>query len=256
MLHELLLFLAGIFVGVMNAIAGGGMLLGFPILLTTGISPIIANATSSVIVLPGQLSSAYAYRRYIRKTPRIYLFLIIPCVLGAIGGTYILRHTSSARFQELVPGLILFAVLLFAYQPFLHKMMHRHMHGPARHRKSNKPLIILCFAIFPLAIYGGYFGAGMGFILLAFLGFTKIHEIHQTAGLKNLMIAVIVITSIICLYGSNLINWRYGAIMGAGNLIGGYTGARGAQRFSSHAIRIIVVSIGISTAAYLVIRGA
>ncbi|MDL2362982.1 MAG: sulfite exporter TauE/SafE family protein [Patescibacteria group bacterium] len=251
---ELVLFLSGIVVGAMNAIAGGGMLLGFPILLTTGISPLIANATSSVITLPGQLSSAYAYRTYLRKIPKLYLLLIIPCIIGAVIGTYILRNTPAQHFQELVPGLILFAVLLFAYQPFLHRMVHRHMHGLAKFRKSNRPVYILCVAMFPLAIYGGYFGAGMGFIMLAFIGFTKIHEIHQVAVLKNMMAAVIVATSIVCLLGSHLINWKFGLIMGAGNMVGGYAGARGAQRFSSHAIRILIITIGITTAIYLVFK--
>lgn len=254
MIQDILLFLTGIVVGAMNAIAGGGMLLGFPVLLATGVPAIMANATSSIIVLPGQLSSAYGYRKYIRKIPKQYLFLIIPCAIGAIIGTTILRNTSPASFQKLVPGLILFAVLLFAYQPFLHRMVARHIHGPKKHRESKKPLIILCIAMFPLAIYGGYFGAGMGFIMLAFLGFTRLNEVHVINGLKNMMAAVVVTTSLICLYGAHLIDWRHGLVMAAGNFAGGYIGATSAQRFSSHTIRVVVVAIGVSTAGYLVFK--
>ena len=108
--------------------------------------------------------------------------------------------------------------------------------------------------MFPLSIYGGYFGAGFGFIMLAFLGFTKIHEIHQMNALKNLMAVCIAAASIVCLFSAHLINWRQGLVMGSGNLIGGYVGALGAQKFSSHAIRIIVIIIGVSTAVYLVVR--
>lgn len=251
---ELILFLVGIVVGAMNAIAGGGTLVGFPVLLAVGVPPLIANATSSIIVLPGQISSAYAYRKYIKQLPKRYLVLIIPCAIGAAIGTIILRTTSPVNFEKLVPGLIIFAVALFAYQPFLHRMVRKHLHGTVKHRRSIRPLVILCIAMFPLAIYGGYFGAGMGFIMLAFLGFTRLHEVHQINALKNLMAACVVIVSIIFLLGAHLIDWKHGLIMGGGNLIGGYVGARGAQRFSSHGIRIIVIVIGVSTAAYLVFR--
>ena len=105
MIKEIVLFLVGIIVGSMNAIAGGGMLLGFPVLLAAGLSPLVANITGNIVILPGQLTSAFGYRRYLRKLPARYLVLLIPCILGGIGGALVLRHTSNARFQELVPIL-------------------------------------------------------------------------------------------------------------------------------------------------------
>lgn len=250
----LLFFFTGIIVGAMNSIAGGGMLIGFPVLLASGISPLVANATGNIIILPGQLSSAFGYRKYLRKVPARYLLLTIPCLIGAGIGATVLRHTTSNSFERLVPGLIVFAVLLFALQPFLHRHIHRHLHGPKKHQQRLQPLLITMAIILPLSIYGGYFGPGFGFIMLAFLSFTKVHEIHQMNALKNVMAICIAGASIACLYSSGLIDWRAGLPMAMGNLLGGYAGSIGAQKVSSHAMRMIVIAIGSITAGYLVFR--
>ena len=193
MLKDFLLFGVGIVVGSMNAIAGGGMLIGFPVMLAYGLSALTANATTGSVVLPGQLASAFGYRNYLRKTPKKYLWLLVPCLLGAPVGAYILRNTPSSRFEEFVPWLILFAVGLFAFQPFLHAYLHKHMRTRS---KRVKPLVIIGFGLLPVAIYGGYFGAGLGFIMLAFLGFTKIHDAHQMNAMKNVAATVICAASI------------------------------------------------------------
>jgi len=254
MIVNILLLLTGVIVGIMNGIAGGGMLIGFPVLLAAGLPALVANATSCIIVLPGQITSAYGYRRYIRQIPRSYMLLAIPCIIGAITGVLILRHTSSEHFEKLVPGLISFAVVLFIFQPYIHFKVRSHINGPKKHRQSLRPLIPAGLAMFPLAIYGGYFGAGFGFIMLALLGFTKLHEIHQMNALKNLMAVCIATASLITLSGAHLIDWKHGLFMATGNAIGGYTGSMTAQKYSSHTIRIIVIIIGIATAAYLVFR--
>lgn len=254
-MHDIILFLVGLVVGAMNAIAGGGMLLGFPVLLAIGMSPIVADATSNIIVLPGNISSAFGYRRLLRKVPRQYLLLLIPAAIGATAGALILRHTSSNSFQKIIPGLILLAVGLFAFQPLLYDQLHRHLHGPKRQRQSLKPLLTVGLALLPLAVYGGYYGAGFGFIMLAFLGFTGLHDhIHRINALKNVITVCIAGASLACLYSSHLIDWHHGLVMGAGNLIGGYYGAVGAQKVPSHALRIVVIIIGLGTAAYLGLR--
>jgi uncharacterized membrane protein YfcA len=155
-MQEILFILVGIIVGAMNAIAGGGMLVGFPVLLAAGIPALNANATTSLIVMPGQVTSLFGYRKYFDKIPRRYFLLAIPCALGAVIGTSLLRHVSHERFNELVPGLILLAVILFAFQPFLHRHAHRHIHGPKKHRDRWQPLLLLGLAFFPIAIYGAW----------------------------------------------------------------------------------------------------
>lgn len=251
MLKDGLLFLVGIVAGSMNAIAGGGMLVGFPALLLYGVSALSANATSSLVVLPGQLASAYGYRDYLRKTPKKYLWLLVPCLLGAPVGAYILRKTPSTTFETFVPGLILFAVALFAFQPFLHRYLHQHMHSRS---KRIKPLVVIGLALIPVAVYGGYFGAGLGFIMLAFLGFTKIHDAHQMNAMKNVAATGMCAMTLLVLAPSSLINWHAGLVMAGGTTIGGYGGARVAQRIPSHAVRVVVIAIGVVTATYLALR--
>jgi len=254
-MHDIFLFLAGIVVGAMNAIAGGGMLIGFPVLLAVGVPAISANATTGIVVLPGNLAASFSYRKYLKRVPRSYLLLLIPASVGASIGTLLLRHTSSNSFERLVPGLIFFAVFLFAFQPFLYKYIQKHLHGPKKFRQSVRPMYVVALAVLPLAIYAGYFGAGFGFIMLAFLSFTRLHDhLHRMNALKNITAIVISAVAIACLAGSGLIDWRHGLVMAAGNLFGGYAGAAYTQKVSSHAIRIIVVAIGVSTAAYLALR--
>lgn len=245
------LFFVGIVVGGMNAIAGGGMLVGFPVLLAAGLPAIVANATACVIILPGQISSAYGYRKYLRNISGKYLWLLFPCTIGAAIGATLLRHTSYARFAELVPGLVLLAVALFAFQPVIKHQLHRHLHGKA---KNAKPLVIIAVLLLPLAVYGGYFGAGFGFVMLALLSFTKLHDLHQINGMKNLGAIGIGLASLLILYNSGLIDWRHGLIMAGGSLLGGFGGSHVAQRFSSHTIRVVVVAIGFATAIYLGFR--
>jgi hypothetical protein len=252
--HDVILFLVGIVVGAMNAIAGGGMLIGFPVLLASGLSALNATATSALIVLPGQISSAVGYRDYLKKVPPNYLLLIVPCTIGGAIGATLLRHTPSEHFQKIVPGLILFAVVLFAFQPLLHAQLKRHLHGSKKLRRKLKPLFIIGLAALPLSIYGGFFGPGFGFIMLALLGFSNLHQVHQINAMKNVMAVCIAGASVLTLSGSGLINWRYGIVMGLGNTIGGYYGAVSAQKVSSHGMRVVVIAIGVVTAIYLAMR--
>lgn len=248
MLHDIVLFGVGVLVGAMNSIAGGGMLLGFPVLLALGMSPLAANITGNVVIGASTVSSVVGYRKYLHKLSYRYLVLLVPCIIGAAIGAIILRDTSSDRFEKIVPALVGFAVILFAFQPLIQLHLRRHMSSK---RKAWLPLLIIAAALLPVAIYGGYFGAGFGFVMLAFLGFTKLHEIHQMNGLKNLAAACIAFTSLFFLYGTHLINWHFGIVMAAGCVLGGYYGAVLSQRIPSRLIRVIVIMIGVVTATYL-----
>ncbi|HEY5152628.1 MAG TPA: sulfite exporter TauE/SafE family protein, partial [Candidatus Saccharimonadales bacterium] len=139
----------------------------------------------------------------------------------------------------------------FSVQPFLHFHLHRHLLGQA---KGSRILPLIGLALLPMSIYGGYFGVGFGFVILAFLGFTKMHDIHQINALKNIVTLFIALTSIFVLFRTGLIGWEYGLSMAAGCAIGGYYGSRLAQRFSSHAIRIVVIIIGFAAVTYLAFR--
>lgn len=256
MINDLILFAAGIFVGAMNAIAGGGMLLGFPVIVAFGhVSALVANATANVGILPGGISSAFGYRKQLKKVPKVYVLLLVPALAGAIIGALLLRHTHASDFSKMVPWLLVFAVALFTYQPYLYKKLKKHISGHKKSTRTLKPLLIISIGLLPLSIYGGYFGAGFGFVMLAFLGFTSLHNyMHRMNAVKNLLSVSIALASIVCLYSSHLINWRIGLIVAGGNLIGGYVGATYAQKVSSHSLRIIVIVIGLSAAVYLGIK--
>lgn len=247
----MLLFCAGIVVGGINAIAGGGGLIGFPVLLSVGMRALTADATSYIAVLPGQISSAFGYRHYLKKVPKIYLILIIPCAAGAAIGAHLLRSTSFNDFEKLVPFLVLLSVAVFALQPVLHLHLLKHL------RSKRKSLIKFCLiglAMFAVTIYGGYFGVGLGFAILALLGMSSLHEIHTLNGMKNIAAITVIVVAIASIYSAHIIDWHNGLIMAGGNLIGGYVGARLAQRFSSHWLRIVVIIIGVVTAGYLALR--
>lgn len=251
MTTDIILFLTGIVVGAMNAIAGGGGLVGFPVLIAVGLPPLIADATNFVTVLPGQIASAFGYRKFIAKVPKIYLLLLIPCIIGAAIGSYLLRHISLKDFEHIVPFLILAAVVLFALQPLLHFHFIHHLRA---RRKSWWKLAAFAAALLIMTIYGGFFGVGMGFALLALIGFTNIHEIHTMNGLKNIVGITSVSVAIISIYSAHIIDWHYGLIMAGGSVIGGYFSSRLAQKVSSHYLRIVVIIIGLATVSYLAWR--
>ena len=248
---DVVLLVAGFIVGAMNAIAGGGMLVGFPLLVGLGVPPLLANATSGVITLPGQLASAYGYRAYLRRVPLRYAWLLAPTVLGALAGTLTLRHTAADSFAKIVPLLVLFGVVLFAFQPLMHFHLHEHVKGRS---KAWLPIALIALAIVPISFYGGYFGAGYGFMMLAFLGLTNLPDAHMMNGMKNVAATFVGITSIACLSGAHLIQWRTGLVMAVGSTLGGYFGARGAQKVSSNGLRIAIIVIGMAAVISLGIR--
>jgi len=251
MLTDIIIFVTGLVVGAMNAIAGGGMLLGFPILIATGLPPIMANATTALAVGPGQISSAFGYRKYLRKVPLRYAWLLVPTAAGAVVGALLLRHTSADHFATIIPWLLLFGVGLFSFQPLLHIHFYKHIKN---RKKSLWPLVLTGLAILPIAFYGGFFGVGYGFLMLTFLSFTNLRDAHMNNALKNVSAIVVCFASLICLSTSGLIHWHIGLVMAAGCLLGGYLGARGAQRVSSHKLRIVIMIIGLCSVLYLLFQ--
>lgn len=251
--NDLIILAAGIVVGTMNAIAGGGMLIGFPVLVALGVPPLVANVTSNIITPPGQLTAIGGYREYVKRIPARYALLFIPVVVGALCGALLLRHTSMESFAAHVPWLILFGVVLFAFQPIVHLHLNRHMRRK-RYKHTLLPLLLLGLAVIPISVYGGYFGAGYGFMMLAFLGLGNIHEVHMLAAMKNMSAVVVSAISIVCLYGTGLIDWRVGTIMAIGTACGGYLGAHVGKRIPSHLLRVAVIAIGLGAASHLALQ--
>lgn len=250
-MHDLLLVLVGIVVGIMNAVAGGGMLIGFPVLVLLGVPPLVANASSNIITIPGQLTSAYGYRKYLKRAPRRLAFLLIPLIFGAIIGAWLLRQTTAAHFAQIVPGLVLFGIILFTVQPLIHFHLRQHLHG---RKRWILHLVVMALALIPMGLYAGYFGTGFGFLMLAFLSLTHLPDTHTMNGLKNIAAACTSFASLLCLANSGLINWRVGLICSAGCALGGWLGSHYSQKFPSHWLRGIVVITGLCAVVYLALH--
>ena len=248
---DIIILLVGIIVGAMNAIAGGGMLIGFPVLLSLGVPPLVANVTANIITPPGQLAALYGYRGYLRRVPKRYVLILPFVAIGALAGALTLRAMPSNDFADMVPLLIMFGVALFAFQPAIHLHLHTHLRGRSR---ALLPIVLIGVALLPITFYGGFFGAGYGFIMLAFLGLGKVHEVHMLAAMKNVSAILVSIVSIIVLYSTGLIDWRIGIIMAGGTTVGGFLGAHAAQKVSSQALRVVVIVVGLAAATYLALK--
>ncbi len=234
-----LIFLAAFVAGVMNSIAGGGTLITFPVLIWLGLDSKIANATSTVALWPGALSGAWGFRRELQNTTSFLVRLGVISVVGGGVGAWLLIITPTTVFEKLVPFLILFATLLFMFQERIRGRLTLPTTGPS----ARWWLGATAFQ-FATAIYGGYFGAGMGIMMLATLGLIGLSDIHQANGIKNLLAVCINTMAVIGFALSSLVHWPEALLMAVGAVGGGYAGAHVAKRFGRIFVRRAIVVIG------------
>ena len=236
--------------GVMNAMAGGGTILTYPTLLLLGESAITANATSTVALWPGAASSMYGYRREVSEHRDWLKQLFLPSVLGGALGAVLLLETPSKTFEHLAPFLILFATALFMIQGIVSRWTGTE-HAAERTPGRMAAAILFQFGV---SVYGGYFGAGIGILMLAVLGFLGLSDIHAANGLKNFF--AMCINGVAALYfivrGS--VDWPAALVMIAGAIAGGYAGARFARVIGREKARAAVVVIGVAVAVILLLR--
>ena len=243
-MHDTVIALAAFAAGAINSIAGGGTLLSFPALLWIGVNPVMANATNSFALWPGSMAAMFGFRRDLTNIRRWLLLLTIPAFVGGAAGAVLLLHTSMTTFTHLVPFLILGATLLLAVQEVI---THRLGLVARAHEKPTAGWVTFVFVFqFLVGIYGGYFGGGIGILILAALGLIGLTDMHEMNGLKNLL--AICINGVAALYFafSGAVIWKDGLIMAVAAIIGGYLGARIAHRFGQTFVRRTVVVIGLS----------
>lgn len=237
--------------GAVNSIAGGGTLLTFPALLGLGIPAVAANATSTVALWPGSLASMLGYRRELAGAERWALRLAVPSVLGGCLGAWLLLVTSEARFRALVPWLVLGATALFAVQgPVMRWLRARTMAHPDATRPID-PTAGMLVAQFAVGIYGGYFGAGAGIVMLAVFGLMGLTNIHQMNGLKNFNGICFNGVAALAFAFMGLVNWPVALVMAIGSSAGGYLMAGIAQRVPQAWVRSAVSVIGFASAVWL-----
>ena len=238
-----LLFIAAVLAGMINSVAGGGTLVTFPSLVWAGLSPVIANATNTLALVPGAISSAYGYRREMNGVPRRFLVLLAPSVAGALIGAFLLKRTPPATFAALVPFLILFATILFIVQEPVQRWLKTS--DASQHPATTAWLAGASFYQFLVAVYGGYFGAGIGILMLAVLGVMGMKDIHQMNGLKNVFGSTINGIAAVYFIFAGLIDWPAALLMAVGAIIGGYGAAGIARRMNQKTVRRIVIAIGL-----------
>lgn len=235
-----MLFSAGFLSGVVNAIAGGGTFLTFGAMTLAGVPPISANATSSVTQFPGYVTSALAYRTEIRENRREAILLGILALAGSFAGALFLLSLSNPSFRDMVPWLLLAATTIFTAGPYLRPKTH-----------AETPITPLGWiGQFLTSIYGGFFGAGMGIMMLAVLGLTTGGDYHRLNALKNFVAIIIAAVAIIVFTGGGVVAWLHAAIMIPGGALGGYAGVWAARRVPQGVIRALVVTVGLLLTAY------
>jgi uncharacterized membrane protein YfcA len=249
-LQILILIAAAFGAGVMNAMAGGGTILTFPSLIFLGIPAIAANATSTVALLPAAVASLYGYRDEVRENKGWLKTLFLPSLIGGTAGSVLLLRTPEKVFANLAPLLILFATALFMIQGYLSRRSARVVTDPSE--LSRGRLLLASLLQLGVAVYGGYFGAGIGILMLALLGFLGLANIHAANGVKNFFnLSINTIAACYFIYKGAVV-WPAALVIVLGATLGGYAGALFARRIGKAKARAAVIVIGLLVTAILV----
>jgi uncharacterized protein len=247
-----ILFIASALASALNSVAGGGSFLSLPALLFAGVTPIVANATSTVVLWPGTLSSLIAYRRELAATPRRWLALLsVVSLVGGFVGAVLLVRTSDTSFMRLLPWLMLVAAVTFTFGGRLRRILPA-VPGPADPARPAA-LILLSALQFVLSIYGGYFGGGMGIMMLASFSLAGMVHIHQMNALKTLLGVAINGVALLTFIVTGSVEWRFGWMI-AGSILGGYVGAALARTIDPKWVRLLVIVIAWTITIYFFIR--
>ncbi|MBX2854845.1 MAG: sulfite exporter TauE/SafE family protein [Rhodobacteraceae bacterium] len=243
----LFLIVIGLVGGAWNAVAGGATLFTFPALMAVGLPPVVANATNYLAMLPSNAAAIPAYRRELRDVGRRCWPLLIVSGAGAILGSLLLLVSEAALFEFLVPFLILIATGLFALGPKLANSLRAVFSGEA-------PMVLLYAALFTFSIYGGYFGAGLGIILLAIVQIMGFTSFHIANSLKNLLATSFTVLSILVFGVGGIIAWPEALVMMTGSSVGGYLGGRYAKCINETYLRTGVTLFGLLLSAVYTVR--
>ena len=233
--------------GAINSLAGGGGLITFP-LLTLVVPPVVADATSSLGLVLAYPAAVWRTRHEIAAVPRRWVWLLLgPSVLGGLVGALLLVYTNERNFTFLVPWLILGGTVLFVLEPRL----SRRSSGSSSSRSLPAKLMPLAMVVtFAVAVYGGYFGAGIGILMISALTLFGVGKVDRVVPLKNLLTGCLRGVAVVAFIVEGVVNWKYGVPMVLGGLLGGYVGGMVSNRVPREFLRIVVTVVGFSVAAY------
>ena len=244
-----LLAAAGFAAGAVNAVAGGGSLISFPALLAAGYGSVTANVTNAVAVLPGYLGGSIGYRHELAGQRPRAVALSVTSAVGAVAGAALLIESPAHVFRQIVPFLILGSCALLAAQPAIARRL-----GPAARRGEEHLSVRLHAMQLAASVYGGYFGAGLGILLLAVLGLGMNESLHRLNALKGLLSLVIGVAAVawFALFGP--VAWGTAAVMAAASLVGGRAGVGLARRLSAQVLRWVIIAFGVAVGAWLLLH--
>lgn len=252
-----LVAVSGFAAGLINALAGGGTLVSFPALVALGIPAVSANVTNTIALVPGYLGGAYAQRRDLVTYVTRLRALVAVAALGGLTGSILLVNSSEDLFSGLVPILILLACALLGFQDLIRKQLVKRRTrrtsvptsdaaaDPDQHTTST---FVMCLVVGPAAIYGGYFGAGLGIMLLAVLGIALDDPLPRINSLKSTLSLVINLVAAAFLAFSDYVVWDVAAVMAVAAVVGGATGGRIAGKLNPMLLRVVVIAFGITAA--------
>lgn len=247
--HVMVLLGAAIVGGVLNALAGGGSFITFPTLLFIRVPPVEANATNTVGMWTGLLASGGAYLHKLHAPRRLLMALVITSILGGLSGGLLLLKTPQHTFLHLVPWLLLGGTLLFMFGNQLRRVGSARMDLDGLN-DSSTALALACAFEFLVGVYGGYFGAGIGFMNLGMLSLLGMREVHAMNALRTLLAVTINVAAVAAFIVAGAVWWRYCVVMIVGALLGGWFGARYAQRADPRKIRYFIITLGLSMSLY------
>jgi len=265
------LFIAAILAGALNSVAGGGSFISFPTLLLTGVPPVNANATNTVAVWPGSLASIPPYRKDLKHERRELIYFSIVSVIGGVLGAVILLNTPQALFEQMVPWLLLIATLIFAFGNNVAQWTRRRRAGAGNAQASVKEeeatgdtgeslrvapgrLITVMVIQFIISLYGGFFGGGIGIMMLAGFALLGMREIHAMNALKVVLASIINGVALIVFVVKGAVYWPQALLMVVGAIIGGYGGAALAHLVPSKYVRWFAIGVGLVISAYFFIK--
>jgi uncharacterized membrane protein YfcA len=248
--QTLFLFFAAGIAGTLNALAGGGSFISFPALLFVGVPPVQANATNTVALWPGLAASTVAYIKRLDAPPRLLIPLLVTSVAGGWGGALLLLKTPQRTFLHFVPWLILSGTLLFAFGNMIRTIAGTSAMIDDLWKISWRAITVSSFVELLVAIYGGYFGAGIGFITLGMLAALGMRDINAMGAIRTLLAAAINAAAVVTFILAGAVWWQECAVMVAGALLGGWFGAHYAQKADPRKVRAFVIAVGVAMSAY------
>lgn len=252
----ILLFLVAVVGGTLNSVAGGGSFFTFPVLVFTGVPSIQANATSTVALWPGSIASVGAYRRELAQQDRtLIIVLITTSLVGGVLGALLLLHTPQSLFNFVLPYLLLIATLLFAFSGTLTKRLRARKPADGSIEILRPNYVGIAISQFLIATYGGYFGGGIGILMLATLAMMGMENIHVMNAFKTVLASCINGVAVVTFILAGAIYWPQAVLMIVGAIIGGYGGAYFARKLDQRWIRIFVIVVGLIMTTYFFIRG-